>query len=136
MTWDKRITDEKVTMPVEIKMERIADLLCGGFDGGMTAQWARIVKYEWAKGTKRPEHPYVEAAFLPGCAVIIEDAYERKGKKPGPTYRLDRDALLNGLRIMADKYPFHFAAWINENDDAITGDVFIQCCTLGDIVYG
>ena len=39
-------------------------------------------------------------------------------------------------QIMADKFPRHFANILNENDDAETGDVFLQCCLWGDIVYG
>jgi hypothetical protein len=137
MTWDKRFQDEKITVPLEIKMERVADLLCSGMDGGMSACWARIDAFKYAKGVEKPEYPYIELPFLPGCAVIIEDAESRqKGKKKGKLYRLDRDALINGLKVMAEKAPRHYADWLAENDDAITGDVFLQCCTLGDIVYG
>jgi len=37
---------------------------------------------------------------------------------------------------MAEKYPRHFANFAQEAEDAETGDVFIQCCVLGEIVYG
>jgi len=37
---------------------------------------------------------------------------------------------------MAEKYPRHFHNFLEENDDAETGDVFIQCCLFGEIVYG
>jgi hypothetical protein len=37
---------------------------------------------------------------------------------------------------MADKYPRHIADILSENDDATTGDVFLQLCLFGDVVYG
>lgn len=39
-----------------------------------------------------------------------------------------------GLRIMAEKYPRHFANLISDHD-ADTADIFIQCCVFGEIVY-
>jgi hypothetical protein len=32
--------------------------------------------------------------------------------------------------------PRHFADVLNENDDAGTGDVFLQCCLFGEIIFG
>jgi hypothetical protein len=49
---------------------------------------------------------------------------------------LDRVAILEGLRIMAEKEPRHFADFMTENDDADTGDVFLQCCLYGEVIYG
>jgi len=37
---------------------------------------------------------------------------------------------------MGEKYDWHLKNFIEENDDAETADVFLQCCVLGDIVYG
>lgn len=51
-------------------------------------------------------------------------------------YRLDRAALLRGSDLMAEKFPHHFANVITENADAETGDVYLQCCLFGGIVYG
>jgi hypothetical protein len=49
--------------------------------------------------------------------------------------RLDMAAIKNGLKVMAEKYPHHWQDFVSENDDAITGDVFLQCCLFGEIVY-
>jgi len=46
------------------------------------------------------------------------------------------EAIQRGVKIMAEKYPRHFGDWIAENDDATTGDVFLQCCLFGEVVYG
>jgi hypothetical protein len=37
---------------------------------------------------------------------------------------------------MAADYPRHFADLVNENDDADTGDAFVQCCVFGEVIYG
>lgn len=53
------------------------------------------------------------------------------------THRVrDFSQLTNGLAIMADKYPYHYANVVGDNHDAETADVFIQCCLFGEIVYG
>jgi hypothetical protein len=40
------------------------------------------------------------------------------------------------LRLMAEKEPRHFADFMQENDDAVTGDVFLQCVLLKAVIYG
>ena len=37
---------------------------------------------------------------------------------------------------MANKHKWHFDAMVSENGDAITADVFLQCCALKELVYG
>ena len=49
---------------------------------------------------------------------------------------LGEKEILRGLEVMADKYPNHFGDAIAGNDDATTGDVFLQCCVFGDVLYG
>ena len=53
-----------------------------------------------------------------------------------PWKRLDLNAIKKGLQIMAEKYPRHMGDFLNENDDADTGDVFLQCCLFGEAIYG
>jgi hypothetical protein len=36
---------------------------------------------------------------------------------------------------LATKYPRHFADLVNENTDAITADVLLQCCLFGELIY-
>jgi hypothetical protein len=48
---------------------------------------------------------------------------------------LTRETCLAGLCRMAEKHPRHFADWRDENDDAETGDVFLQLVVLHDIVF-
>jgi len=51
-------------------------------------------------------------------------------------YRLNDHSIQEGLKLMAQKCPIHFGDFLKDNHDAITADVFLQCCLLGDLVYG
>jgi hypothetical protein len=54
----------------------------------------------------------------------------------GQEYTLVKADLHNGMQLMADEYPKHFLDVIRGNDDAITADVFIQCCVFKEVIYG
>ncbi|MCU1315615.1 MAG: hypothetical protein JWN63_937 [Candidatus Acidoferrum typicum] len=50
-------------------------------------------------------------------------------------FRLDLNSIGRGLDDLATKYPRHFADLVNENTDAITADVLLQCCLFGELIY-
>lgn len=72
-----------------------------------------------------------------GFALTLRDSenddYEDEG---GKLYRIERRDLEIGMKVFAEKYTNHFADFISENDDADTGDAFLQCVVFGEIVYG
>ncbi len=51
-------------------------------------------------------------------------------------YTLTLAKIKKGLKVMAEKYPKHFASILQEDTDADTADVLLQCSLLGEIVYG
>lgn len=124
-----------IDIPNRIPLTRIADLLCCGFEGGV-GYWCQIVDYTvpaeprsvWGEDTiyKHVDYP------LTGGAVICRDA---EGEEEG-TWTLDQAAIERGLKLMAEKAPRHWADFLAENEDADTGDCFIQMALLGEIVYG
>jgi hypothetical protein len=127
--------------PFEVKVtktftnDQIAGLLCTGFEGGDTASWAEIVKKVKPKTQADFEGDWLEYPLYSyplgtGGQVVVKDKYTSQ------EHILDRKAIQRGLEIMAEKYPRHFNDFVDEQDDAITGDVFIQCCVLGDVIYG
>ena len=132
-----------VTVKQEISASRIVDLLCTAFDGGMCT-WARAETHmpaepDWSWGEGSPEKTEKEWANVrkvyvaPMCGWHVTMFDMENDEKP---YRLDREALERGMKVFAEKYPGHFSDFINENDDAITGDVYVQCCIFGDAIYG
>jgi hypothetical protein len=133
---------------IEFTEDQIKALLCTGFEGGV-GYWCQIRDYKMADGLTYDDfreggkmqgeeywHPCQLVPLVPGCAVVVADMLDVETDEEPPLYELTREKIEAGLQLMADKFPRHFADFMNENDDAITGDVFIQCCVLGDCIYG
>lgn len=133
----------------EISDETIKNVLCCGFEGGV-GYWCRIEGYEYTAsliaadfsegGKMQGDHYWHPCQLVPlvgGCAVICGDLENPDAKDDPKQHRLDRAALQRGLEVMSSKYPRHFANMLDDcRCDAETGDVFIQCCLFGEIVYG
>jgi len=125
-------------MNEQMNEQRVADMVCNAFEGGI-GYWAKITGY------RKPENVfkwdlsfddgkvcrYVQYPMSQNGAVLLCDAEDSSEK-----WELTREKLENGLTVMADKYPRHYKNWIDENDDAETADVFIQCSLFGELVYG
>ena len=138
-----------IAVPVEITEQRIEDLLCGAFDGqyGSSYSWAGIQGYEYPAGKSKADFTYkaMEVALAGGKMFLfnVEDGDESNKEydaEKKEKYTLTREKLIKGLEVMAalpkGKGGHHFRDFVNENDDAITSDVFVQCCIFGEIVYG
>jgi hypothetical protein len=56
----------------------------------------------------------------------------------GDKFTLNKAAIIRGKELMATdpQYSSHYADVLRENDDADTGDVFLQLCLFGEVVYG
>ena len=135
-----------IKVPQEISEYRVRGLLCGAFEGG-SHYWACNASYNLRDGLTIQDfkeggseankvgdyYPSIQLVpFVEGCSVTLEDCEE------GTVFEkvLNRGTMAKGLDVMAEKYPRHFQNFINENDDCETSDVFLQCCLLGEIVFG
>ena len=127
-----------LTVPVSISAsyERLQDLLCTAFEGGSN-YWYLITGTTYPKGEDKVslgiEFEHMELPFHGGSIQIAINDNEAGDDK---VYNLDLDAIKSGLQVFHDKETRHYADWLNENDDATTGDVFLQCCLFGEVVYG
>lgn len=134
----------KIKVELEIDKGRIADLLCSAVEGAFFlkgcielhsyhAPSQGISKEELAtvKGWEDGEYCYIYPLFGDGY-LRFDDIYEDKHVK----YYLNYELIEKGLKIFSEKHPYQFSLWINENDDAITGSVFLQCCLFGEEKYG
>lgn len=132
---------DKITIITKINVtkENIANLLVDAFDPQCNAvgYWAEI------SGDKKPEkmefqsfpeqiYRYCDYPLNEGGEIYLKNIEADKGE----TYVLGLKEITKGLEIMAEKYPKHWADFMQDNDDAITADVFIQCCIFGEVVYG
>ena len=126
---------ENITVKQSVPIARVGDLLCSAWEGGST-YWCRVESKHQPEvitfGTMDGK-PYAhEIALNEGGSVTLRDIEDDKIIAK----RLTLSAVVDGLQVMAEKYPKHFADFLSENDDATTGDVFLQCCIFGEVIYG
>ncbi len=84
-------------------------------------------------------------ALLSGKGVMLYDLYDEnvdediediKEFPKEAKHHLTIENIRKGLELMRDQYPRHYADLVEENDDLITGDVFLQLATFGELIYG
>lgn len=141
---------------VEVTMQRISDILCNAFEGGSN-YWIDHVEY-WLNGdhvtseqaqeqlagksnfdaSMSPDEmkypPYLWLPLVDGGELRIKVSDEGDANSNKLLF-LDKQRIETGLKLMATMYRKHFNDIIDENDDAITGDVLLQCCLFGEIIY-
>jgi hypothetical protein len=137
----------ELTMEIvqDIPLSRFADLLVSAFEGGSN-YWYNIESFKKPeKFTELCGHETAEEAAMyrhmsyavnPGGAIVVSD---RVGCEEGDTVtkaELNLSVIRVGAILMAKQYPLHWANFVSGNDDAETGDVFLQCCVFGKIIYG
>jgi hypothetical protein len=129
---------------LNVDQKRICDLLCNAFEGGVN--WCVIldnrqpteevmIPVEWKK------YPHISYCWGDGAVLLGDsDAYWGGGEdestlEDSEKWELTEEKIIKGLMVMADKYSRHFSDFMNDNQDAETGDVFLQCALFGDIVF-
>lgn len=142
------------TITKEIEDERVHDLLVSALEGGSN-YWYMLeeridppMPYQfttalWSKEREKnpawihtEEIPFNEGGALIFSVISEERDTEKAKAEEAKRYRLDRDAMQKGIELMAEHSPAHFGDFIKENDDAVTGDIFLQYCLFGEIIYG
>jgi hypothetical protein len=121
----------KIRIQYTIDDDTICGLLCSAMEGGSN-YWMRVAGCEWP-GDEPNQTAWSSsqaAPVLKNGVTRIDDRVEDK------EHRLDRKAIERGLCTMARHYPQHFADALRESGDATTGDVFLQCCLFGKVIYG
>jgi len=141
------VDKSKIKVEYAVDADRVCSLLVGVFDLGASNYWVHEFDSveaddpdwswceseeslrEWLKVSK------VYTAVMCGGhwdVILLNDNEDG----PGETIRVSKEDLIEGLKIMATKFPKHFQNFVNENDDVETSDVYFQCCVLKDVVYG
>ena len=120
-----------VIISMDVPQGRVEDLLTSALEGGSNYWYSDLEVKEWPKGKTKADFEFwhIEVPFLEGGVLQLMDDDEN-------THTLDRHKISQGLRVFASKYPIHWDDFIEDGDDAITGDVFLQCCIFGEAVYG
>jgi hypothetical protein len=85
-------------------------------------------------------------ALMHGKGLMVYDTYDEEvdwdemddiSQFPqSAKHHITLDDVRKGLELMRDNYPRHWADLVEEQDDLITGDVFLQLATFGELIYG
>lgn len=80
-------------------------------------------------------------ALLQGKGVVVYDCYalddaETEEEKAEARHEVAIADVQKGLELMRDQYPRHYADLVEENDDLVTGDVWLQLAVFGELIYG
>ncbi len=140
-----------IPITIDIPEQRVLELLSTGLDDPHS--WMEVISLKLPKGTTRKdfEHEgkhrpswvdgrhYDALCVLPfvtdGAIVIVDKEDEQNAE-----YTIDRAAIVKGLHVMSALKPnegaHHFGNFLKEHEDAETGYVFLQMCTLGELRYG
>lgn len=143
----------KIKREWDISSERIADLFIGAIEGNsMVRSWCAGLYWhdfhtEPPENTTEPGiHWYADPKLYERedfqiSLHEIEDESVWEGcfepDTPGlKVHVIKIKDVLDGLQLMADKYPGHWEDFVSENDDNMTQDIFLQLTVLKKLVYG
>ena len=114
-----------VNMSVDVEV--IKNLFSCAIEGGST-YWCEKIR-PLSTDDEREYEDYM----LDGFYLWEEESSDDKSRKK----KVTKSKIEKALQIMATKYPKHFKDALDESRvDADTGDVFLQLCAFGKIVYG
>ena len=116
----------EVKTTVQIDADRLADLMCCALEGGST-YWCE--KFEPDDYPAPAKWGHEAVAFGADFTIWYDEEFVKSVKN-------GEDEIQKALQLMADEHPFHFNNFVNENEDAETGDVFFQLLCFGELVYG
>lgn len=116
---------KKLTIAVRthISLDDIKDLLDSASRGS-----------DYWSGNNELGFDSVAEKALTDTGVEIQD-FEGGDDVNPKIYVLNIKKIKRGLTVMAKKEPNHFADFIKGDYDMITGDVFLQCCLFGEVLY-
>lgn len=135
LKWLKMTDDIKVMVPVPITGQMVSDLLITAFEGGANYWIIDISLFDLdvKRTASLTDHPVQNLSTIKIVESVDGSSENHTLNMPSMENSL---SLENGLKVMAEKYPRHFANVISDDADAETADVFLQCCLFGEVRYG
>ena len=113
-------------------LEQMKGLLCSAIEGGSN-YWCTLEKHNRKDVGKEFVH---EAPFEKDGFLIVSDRKSGEEPQMDEPFSVNLESLEKGWEIFKEKYPSHYADVLKENDDAETGDVYLQCVVFGELIYG
>jgi hypothetical protein len=137
---DEEKKEEPFRLAVEVSEEMVRDLLISALEGGSN-YWVCIEDANGASAARYlSDVPLTADGFLIITAPsnrqgLREVRFDEKNHDMLPAF-LDRKAIVRGLEVMHRDHGAHYGEMISGGGDATTGDVFLQCCLYGDVIFG
>lgn len=132
---------ENVVIKIEqvITQQRIEDLLCGAFEGG-SDYWAITGVTKEQKDAVKAEYSF-EVATRGGEIEVfdVEDTKTKLGVINEERIRKAFELMAKGENEKGESEPHlteHLQQFLDECEDAVTGDVFLQLAVMGEVVFG
>lgn len=127
-----------ITIDLTITQKQLCDIVVTAFEGGAN-YWLHDAVLKSSKEKKESGLVWYGQEHLFTDDLKFEVGYdlptEQEGRGTGRKLITMVD-FKKGLQLMARAHAKHFADFTTEDYDATTGDVFMQCVVLGDVVYG
>lgn len=126
----------KVKTEIELLESDVDSLLVSALEGG-SRDWAMIEAKVDGKKDKANGCKYLSDYILKGSGLVISNGTEEDPKsKDFVKTTVTRDMVQGCLHLMARDYPAEFATIKSDDCDAVIGDMFLQLCVLGKVIYG
>lgn len=122
-----------MNITINIKEERIADLIETALNH--IGYWCEITSCDIIKKHVESGEREELAVVLSEGRIILQHIDPDNGDKL-ETLTWDHEAVKRGLKLMVEEHAHQFAQFMSEQGDMVTGDVFAQCCLLGEVRYG
>lgn len=121
----------------EVSIEDINNLVVSALEGGSNYWYMieeKIEPSEWVYDSfaKEGTHYIGDYALNKDGGLV----FSVKDDNTVEHSTLNLENIKTGLEIMARDYKKAFADILAENTDSETGDIFLQCCLFGEIIYG
>jgi hypothetical protein len=130
-----KMTQQTWTIPITITHEDVFSLLVSALEGGSNYWYADVEPLKRTSKAREACDRLYNNLIEHGFSIVDGDPDDTGRKK---TYKVKPEAFQNALEAMAggNPHPRHFQALLTGNADAETGDVFLQLCVFGEVIYG
>lgn len=121
--------DKYVAKGAVIVVRKITDQIITAIEGG-TGYWLSAFQ-------PGPGHAYFGDPWYANQTIWARpDFHVTATTHEDGSFEFTPKELQRGLDVVAEKYPNRLFEILDENGDAETADVFLQCCLFGEVVYG
>jgi hypothetical protein len=108
--------------------KRLSDLLCCAFEGGSNYWYQKLAPLKETSKAAHASDRFYEDLVKHGFTLF--DAESER------TCIVEPKSFKSALKLMETQCPGHYADFISKNEDAATGDVYLQLLVFGDVLYG